>query len=381
MSIEGREKTDFNNVIRNQRINMGKNKRGRYFMPLASLLFGIIFAIAIGETFLYFFFPQKYMYPNYEYSREYGHMLFPDTTMVHACPQKWRFEYTINQGRYRGKYVPILSSYEKKNIIFLGDSNTFGYGVNDGEEYPAVIKDLLKDHCDIINLAVGGWGLTQQIRRFYEFGKLYRPSVVVLQFCGNDLGDNIIDPVATIENKQFVFSDTTNTIHHKIAFLSKSILQRSQIYNLFKNAFFNKLHRAIIKKGLPHYYNNKLHAVILKGEVSQDDGYLNVYNKIDRTSSEAEDYYIALLDLFARDLHKNGIKLIFISLNNDLEWFPKIKQTVMDLHREKMLFYYETSDWFHGVKDYGTPEGHAWGVKGHRIVGEKLARIIKERYL
>ena len=53
----------------------------------------------------------------------------------------------------------------------------------------------------------------------------------------------------------------------------------------------------------------------------------------------------------------------------------------MKLHNENMLSYYEVSDWFYGIENYNSAEGHAWGAKGHRIVGENLARILKQDYL
>ena len=57
----------------------------------------------------------------------------------------------------------------KPNIVLLGDSYTFGFGVNDGNEFAAVMSRELSSDYNIINTGVGGWGLTQQIRRYYEF--------------------------------------------------------------------------------------------------------------------------------------------------------------------------------------------------------------------
>lgn len=64
--------------------------------------------------------------------------------MIQACPGKWKFTYTINEYQYRGRMIPISNSYEKENIIILGDSYSFGHGVNDREEYAAIMANKLK---------------------------------------------------------------------------------------------------------------------------------------------------------------------------------------------------------------------------------------------
>lgn len=109
--------------------------------------------------------------------------------MIQELPGKWRFTYKINEYGYRGASVGISSKYFETNIVILGDSYSFGHGVQDGEEYAAVMNGILKEHYNVINLAVGGYGLTQEIRRYYAFGQLYQPRLVLLQFAENDPED------------------------------------------------------------------------------------------------------------------------------------------------------------------------------------------------
>jgi len=99
------------------------------------------------------------MYPRWEFSPAHGTMLFGNQKIVHTYPSRWEFIYTINEYQYRGKSIPISNSYGKDNIIVLGDSYSFGTGVNDGEEYTAVMADRLKEHYNVINLSVGGLGV------------------------------------------------------------------------------------------------------------------------------------------------------------------------------------------------------------------------------
>jgi lysophospholipase L1-like esterase len=80
--------------------------------------------------------------------------------------------------------------------LFLGDSFTLGYGVNDGEEFPArVAAALAERHGDdalpVINAGMGGSGNGFWVRFLRSEAKAAQPRLVVMQFLENDLDDNI----------------------------------------------------------------------------------------------------------------------------------------------------------------------------------------------
>ena len=301
--------------------------------------------------------PQPSLYPRWQYSLEYGKVLFKSCIMEHKGPGKWKFTYTINECGYRGKKIPISNSYEKSNIVILGDSYSFGTGVDDGEEFPAVMHNYLIDNYDIINLSVGGYGLTQEIRRYYEFGQLYQPQIVILQFASNDLEDNYWSMVTKIENGRFVFYTSNNSVDWVKQYLSKSIIQKSQLYNFFRHSAYLYLRK--------RYLRSPKEKGIASG------------------ISPHEDFHNSLLELFAKDLKRKGIGLILISVNGEnhgqIMNFPFIKQKVSELDSNGFLEYIEVAPWFKNVEDYGSPEGHSWGQKAHAILGYKLAEFIKER--
>jgi hypothetical protein len=78
-------------------------------------------------------------------------------------------------------------------------------------------------------------GLAQHIRRFYEFGRLYDPSVVIVQFCNNDPRDNYRNRVTIVEDGKFVFRSSTFGLNFLKRFLSDSKIQKSQLYNLIRD--------------------------------------------------------------------------------------------------------------------------------------------------
>ena len=81
--------------------------------------------------------PQAYIHPRYQYSERLSQTLLPSTKMVAALPGAWRFVYTTSEYGFRAPTMAISNRYDRPNIVVLGDSYSFGNGVNDGEEYPA----------------------------------------------------------------------------------------------------------------------------------------------------------------------------------------------------------------------------------------------------
>lgn len=70
------------------------------------------------------------------------------------------------------------------SIVALGDSFTFGHGVEVNEAWPARLEAELG--IDVPNLAVTGYGTDQQLLRFEAMGADFRPRMVVLGlFVGN----------------------------------------------------------------------------------------------------------------------------------------------------------------------------------------------------
>lgn len=74
-------------------------------------------------------------------------------------------------------------------IVALGDSQTFGYGVGDGDSWPRLLDEWLPG-VRVLNLGLIG-GSPQQYQRIYEtFGSAVHPKLVVFGlFPGNDLTD------------------------------------------------------------------------------------------------------------------------------------------------------------------------------------------------
>lgn len=71
-----------------------------------------------------------------------------------------------------------------KNIICYGDSITFGYGVNPGEDYPTALVKMVNR--PVINAGVDGDTSTEGLQRITKDVLEKEPYIVLIEFTGND---------------------------------------------------------------------------------------------------------------------------------------------------------------------------------------------------
>ncbi len=87
---------------------------------------------------------------------------------------------TLKNSRYEIKNA----SSAGRNIICFGDSITFGYGVNPGEDYPAQLSKILKRAA--INAGVDGDTAAEGLARIKTDVLDKEPYLVLVEFSGND---------------------------------------------------------------------------------------------------------------------------------------------------------------------------------------------------
>ena len=316
----------------------------RILTNLGVLAASILVALLLMEGLLALFFPQSMMYPRYQYSKAYGHVLPTNTQMVAERPGHWRYVYTINADGYRGPLAEPAAVADRTKVVVLGDSYSMGAGVQDEETFSRILQKDLGPGYWVVNLGIAGYGLAQEIRFYYEHGRQFDPAVVVLQYTDNDLNDMLYSPVATVDGDRFVFHDVSHSGGGLKELMQDSFLQHSHVYNLLRS-----------------------------------QGYL-LFKQSDADAAaetiDAEAYYLELLSRFALELHQEGRVLLMISADGQLDLVPALRQGVDELQRQGLLTYLEARDWLAGMNDYGSPEGHIWGASAHKAIGEGLARYI-----
>lgn len=90
-------------------------------------------------------------------------------------------------------------------VLVLGDSQTFGYGVEAEQTYPKLLEAELSRELsrpvEVINAGVPGTGTAQQLHFLEEAGWALKPDMVIVGvFPFNDLGDNGLSRLFAVRN-------------------------------------------------------------------------------------------------------------------------------------------------------------------------------------
>ncbi len=112
----------------------------------------------------------------------------------------------INSAGLRDSEIQEKRSYEKR-IIILGDSITFGHGMNNDETFPNQLERIYREHgrrIDVINAGIKGYGTDQSYSLFVKRLRQLEPDLVIFAVCINDVFDNINLPLFTIEDGKLV---------------------------------------------------------------------------------------------------------------------------------------------------------------------------------
>lgn len=113
----------------------------------------------------------------------------------------------------------------KKRIVFLGDSNTFGYGVEPSSTFVEVL-DLRLPRFSTINLAAEGYSSFQGYKTLLKFGETIDPDILVVSFNFNDRRF-VRDETAVDSDESFREIADAISLHQTIEVMRISYLYRA----------------------------------------------------------------------------------------------------------------------------------------------------------
>jgi HEAT repeat protein/lysophospholipase L1-like esterase len=96
----------------------------------------------------------------------------------------------FNADGVRDRAHPVERLPGAWRVAFLGDSVTMGAGIEPKDAYPQVLESLLKAEgrgIEVFNFALWGWSTRQQRIAYDRLADKYRPDLVVLAVCLNDV--------------------------------------------------------------------------------------------------------------------------------------------------------------------------------------------------
>jgi hypothetical protein len=120
--------------------------------------------------------------------------------------------------------------------LVVGDSMTYGLGVEDGEAYPAVL-DRLSPRLEVKNLGVQGYSGAQELLLLRELAPRLAPDLVVIAFFWNDLTESFAKDYVTVrlENGALVWTppEPATADHPAFADRNRRARRRTERYDGF----------------------------------------------------------------------------------------------------------------------------------------------------
>ena len=136
--------------------------------------------------------------PNRRAIRDFNfrNCMMPDPELGHvprpgALVEYPRFNVSFHANRLglRGGVHPVARTSGVRRIVVMGDSMAWGHGVAEQLTFAELIEQTTPT-TEVINLGVPGYNLRTELAYFERIGAQYRPDLVVLALCQNDVVDH-----------------------------------------------------------------------------------------------------------------------------------------------------------------------------------------------
>jgi signal peptidase I len=157
-------------------------------LPFAIILLMLVF----GECCVRIWMPQS-ITTFYDYDAVLGWKNQPSTQRANLNPE-YQTTSTVGPQGFRGSpFVPKAKPAHQKRILVLGDSYTWGEGVNDDETYSYLLEEYMPNETWVLNAGVDGYGTDQEYLFLKEVGYQFQPDIVILAICPNDFENNTLN--------------------------------------------------------------------------------------------------------------------------------------------------------------------------------------------
>ena len=243
-------------------------------------------------------------------------------------------------------------------ILLIGDSFTFGYGVEIEDHFGTLLEKKLRDKghkCVVLNSGVGGWGSFQAFNYARDHFGQFRPDIVIYTFCGNDADDDI----------RFTSDKSLTDKEKGLFYFPGKIFIRNHSH----------LYRLIVDK-----LRISIHSFALKCKIRKSGG---SDIKVDTQSASLiiDDQWSGLAEnirKFHDDFLKFNPKGIFV-VEASAPWDENIRSHLAPLADGKSIFYLDVYEDTVKIPDAERkmPHDNHWSPKIHAIFADKLDEMIE----
>lgn len=196
--------------------NLESHERGsvkRIMFPLFVLLISSIVTLAVLEAMTRIFFTMKldYQIEMSRYAalmkRQVDHLGPSHAHRPGQAAHLMGVDVKINEDGFRDREYPIEKPKDSFRILMLGDSLTFGWGVEVDDCFSNIIERRLNENLagksvrqvEVINTGIGNFNTVQEVNFYLTRGRQWQPDLVVLNYFINDA-----EPIPTRRLPNFV---------------------------------------------------------------------------------------------------------------------------------------------------------------------------------
>jgi hypothetical protein len=283
------------------------------------------------------------------------------STEVDVRGPDFRFEVRTNSLGLRG---PELKP-DTQRILLLGDSYTFGSGVDDDETFAAQLQHILTeegaDGWEVVNGGVSGFGVMQSRIFAQRIWDDVDPRIVIYTHCGNDFGDDLRFSRGT-------YRSIRNRLPGR-----RLLKENSVVYNLTQPLVLG----ALSKLGI---YNP---------EIEFEDGNEGaLVSKLGETWKKGRDLSCAALADMQRDAQEHGAELLVTTVGfwstEDGVRFSTDAQAVIDCASELGVPFVDPRLGFPPREKEPWNSSHSAGhlsPLGNRLFAESINAALRDRGL
>lgn len=336
--------------------------RKRILFGGITFLLCLTFLTLACELMLRMFAPQL-LVPRYVTDSGFGIRVHcPNISIYHTTPDYRVNIRTNSMGIRADREFAFDKSEGVFRVILLGDSFTFGYGVEIDHTYGAVLDRILAEEgikAEVINLGVSGAGTAEELIMLNNVGLKFDPDMVIVGYCWNDVTNDIWSKLYTVGDQGQLIRDqdsylpAMNVRDFLYSFgIYRFLAERSHLVCFLRDKVSVAVQKSVKKK--------IQESAAPSHESRQGQLTAALLDEIKRTS-ENNDASFCVLDIPSRR-NVSGLPRAFLTLVKE--------DDIIDLRpvfeREKVT-----------KKLYWTKSANHWTPAGHAIAAELLAGWIK----
>lgn len=271
--------------------------------------------LALAETGLRVFYKSKFLtdgnqFVFFEFDETLGWKCKPNINGQFKRGEEFDTTISTNSLGMRDKEYSLVKPTGKYRLAVLGDSFTWGFGVQNEDNYTEVLEKELGKDFEVLNFGVSGFGRGQQLLYMKNEVLPFKPdAVLIMAYPGNDLSDNMADDyTATIYPKpSFSVNEDKSLNIEGIPVKKPSGKFEERMFMRHTGKWMGLYSRSYLFRVFYHAFNT-VHKSWEKDPSEYVNGIYQVKNlKTLKKQAEVEQ---AIMKEIKRVLDKKGIKLL-----------------------------------------------------------------------